>query len=61
MGKTFRRNDFRRPKKDRSGQKSRRQREYEDDKFKSERFNYRPHLPSPESLPPNTFPELTDT
>jgi hypothetical protein len=34
MGRTFRKNDFRRPKKDRSGNKSRKLREYEGEKFK---------------------------
>jgi hypothetical protein len=39
MGKTFRRNDYRRPKKDKFGQKSRKQRDFEEEKF-----NYRPQV-----------------
>lgn len=43
MGKTFRRNEGRRPKWDKRGKKSHKVREYEDEKYR-----YRPHiLPSP--------------
>jgi hypothetical protein len=49
MGKTFKRNDYRRPKHDRSGQKSRKQRDYEEEKFKH-RPPYLPPVPDPDEL-----------
>ena len=52
MGKTFRRNDGRRPKWDKRGNKSHKLGEIEEDRFK-----HRPHL-----LPPSApeIPEPTD-
>jgi hypothetical protein len=48
MGKTFRRNEGRRPKWDKRGNKSHKLRELEDDKFK-----HRPALiPSPQTFDP---------
>jgi len=56
MGKTFRRNEGRRPKWDKHGRKSHKQREYEEEKFK-----FKPqHFPKPETEPESEFPEPQD-
>lgn len=52
MGKTFRRNEGRRPKWDKRGSKSHKIREFEEDKFKH-RPNY---VPPPERIEPPDEP-----
>jgi hypothetical protein len=55
MGKTFKRNEGRRPKWDKRGNKSHKVREFEDDKFKH-RPTFIPPLQTPE--PPE--PDISD-
>ena len=53
MGKTFRKNEGRRPKWDKFGKKSRKQREFEEEAYKHKHYRVSQPIPEPELDPPD--------